>query len=60
MRSLLSRHPYLAVFVLLAAGMEAVLFLASRTVALEPAQYGAVAVATTLIAGVCVWIITWE
>ena len=60
MRSLLSRHLYLAVFVLLTAGMEVVLFLASRNVALAPTQYGAVAVATALVAGLCVWIITWE
>ncbi len=60
MRSLISKHPYLAVFVLLAAGMEAVLFLASRNVVLAPIQYGTVAVATTLVAGLCIWIITWE
>ena len=57
---MLSRHPYLAVFALLAAAMEAVLYVASRNVALSPAQYGAVAVATVLLAALCIWIITWE
>ena len=59
-RSLLSKHPYLAVSVLLATGMEGVLYFASRNVALAPAQYAAVAVATAMLAGLCVWIITWE
>lgn len=60
-RSLLSKHPYLAVSVLLATGMEGVFyFFASRNVALAPAQYAAVAVATAMLAGLCVWIITWE
>lgn len=60
MRSLLSKHPYLAAFVLLAAGMEAALYFASRTVALAPTQYGAIAVATAMLAGLCMWIVTWE
>ena len=59
-RSLLSKHPYLAVSVLLATGMEGVFYFASRNVALAPAQYAAVAVATAMLAGLCVWIITWE
>jgi len=40
--------------------MEGVFYFASRNVALAPAQYAAVAVATAMLAGLCVWIITWE
>jgi hypothetical protein len=55
-----SRHPYLAAFALLAIAMQGVLYAATRSVSLMPAQYGAVACATILLAGLCVWILTWE
>lgn len=60
MRSLLSRHPNLVAFVLLAAGMEVVLYAASRGVALAPTEYVAIAAATACLAALCVWILTWE
>ena len=40
--------------------MEAALYFASRTVALAPTQYGAIAIATAMLAGLCMWIVTWE
>ena len=40
--------------------MVAMLLYAARGVALLPTQLFALVVATILLAGACVWILTWE
>lgn len=59
-RSVFLRHPILAAWAVLAVGMVAMLLYAAKDVALLPSQMAALIVATVLLAGACVWILTWE
>lgn len=54
------RHPRISAWVVLAAGMVALLVNEARDVGLLPSQWLALIVATVLVAGACVWIISWE
>ncbi len=54
------RHPQLAAWAVLAAGMVAILTWEARDVGLLASQWVALIVATVLVAGACVWIIGWE
>jgi hypothetical protein len=54
------RHPLLLSWIVLAVGMVAILVYTSRDVGLLPSQLFAMVVATVLLAGACVWIISWE
>ena len=54
------RHTLLVSWVALAIGMVAILVYTSRDVGLLPSQLFAMIVATILLAGACVWIISWE
>lgn len=54
------KHPLLAAWLFLATGMVAMLLYAARDVELLPSQLAAMVVATILLAGACVWILTWE
>lgn len=54
------RHPRLAAWIVLAVGMVALLFIEARDVGLLPGQWLALVVACVLVAGACVWIISWE
>ena len=54
------RHPRFSAWVVLAAGMVALLLHEARNVHLEPSQTLALIVATVLVAGACIWIISWE
>jgi hypothetical protein len=54
------RHPLLISWIVLAVGMVAILVYTSRDVGLLPSQLLAMIVATILLAGACVWIISWE
>jgi len=54
------RHPRLAAWIVLAVGMVAILLWSARDVGLLPAQMLALVIATILVAGLCVWIISWE
>jgi hypothetical protein len=55
------RHPYLAAWIALAIGMVALLVWEARDVAgLQPGQWLALVVATILVAGACIWIISWD
>ncbi|MBN1658879.1 MAG: hypothetical protein JXA93_10780 [Anaerolineae bacterium] len=56
----LTRHPRLAMWLVLAIGMVVILIWAARDVGLLPGQWAAMIVATILLAGLCVWIISWE
>ncbi|HLG50328.1 MAG TPA: hypothetical protein VKY56_01690 [Chloroflexota bacterium] len=60
LRNLLQQHPALVAWVILAVGMVAMLLYAAKDVALLPTQVLALVVATILLAGACVWILTWE
>jgi hypothetical protein len=53
-------HPRLSAWVVLGLGMNAIVAYEARTVGLLPGQWVALIVATTLVAGLCVWIIGWE
>ncbi|MDQ7030878.1 MAG: hypothetical protein Q9O62_14440 [Ardenticatenia bacterium] len=60
MRNLWERRPYLTSWVILAVGMVAILLWSSRDVPLELAQRFWLIVATVALAGLCVWILSWE
>jgi len=53
-------HPRLAAWIILSLGMVALLVIEARDVGLLPTQWVALIVATILVAGACVWIISWE
>ena len=53
-------HPRLAAWIVLAVGMDAMVLYEARDVGLQVGQWIALLVATTLVAGLCVWIIGWE
>ncbi len=54
------RHPRLAAWIILSVGMVALLIIEARDVGLLFTQWIALIVATVLVAGACVWIISWE
>jgi hypothetical protein len=60
LRNFWTGHPALSSWVLLAVGMVVIVVLAARNVGFTPSQWAAVIVATILLAGLCVWIISWE
>jgi hypothetical protein len=53
-------HPRLTAWIVLAIGMNAMVVYEARSVGLLAGQWIALIVATTLVAGLCVWIIGWE
>ena len=53
-------HPRLAAWIGLGLGMDLLVAYEARSVGLLPGQWVALLVATTLVAGLCVWIIGWE
>lgn len=53
-------HPRITAWVVLAVGMVALLVYEARNVGLLPSQWVAIIVATVLVAGACIWIISWE
>jgi hypothetical protein len=53
-------HPKLSAWIVLAVGMVAILVYEARDVGLLPGQWAALVIATTAVAGLCVWIIGWE
>ena len=59
-RKALARHPKLAAWAVLALGMVIILLVSARGAGLQAGQMAALAVITTLVAGLCVWIIGWE
>lgn len=60
MRNAWKRHPNLLSWVALALGMVIIVIFAARNVGFRPAQWAAILVATVLLAGLCVWIVSWE
>lgn len=55
-----SHHPRLAAWIVLSLGMVAIIIYEARDVGLQPAQWIALIVATVLVAGLCVYIVSWE
>ncbi len=55
-----SVHPRLAAWIVLALGMVILLVIEARDVGLLPGQWIALVVATVLVAGACIWIVSWE
>lgn len=52
-------HPNLSAWMVLAAGMVAILAYEARDVGLEAQQWFWLFVVTVLVAGACIWIISW-
>jgi len=55
-----SRHPRLAAWIVLSAGMVGIIVYEARDVGLLATQWIALTVATILVAGLCVYIVSWE
>ena len=53
------RHPSLAAWIALAVGMNAILIYEARDVGLLPMQWFWLLLITTLVAGACIWIVSW-
>lgn len=60
MKRLWNEHPNLVSFALLTVGMWIILYFSARHVGFTPTQWLALAVATLVLAALCVWIISWE
>ncbi len=54
------QHPLITAWLGLAIAMVAMLLYAAKDVGLLPGQLFWMALATSLLAGACVWIISWE
>jgi hypothetical protein len=54
------RHPRLAAWIVLSVGMVILLVIEAREIGLLATQWLALIVACVLVAGLCVWIISWE
>ena len=53
-------HPRLTAWIVLGLGMDGMVAYEARDVGLQVGQWIALIIATTLVAGLCVWIIGWE
>lgn len=53
-------HPRVAAWIVLSVGMIVLLFIEAREVGLLPLQWLALIVACVLVAGACIWIVSWE
>ncbi len=60
LRRFYNEHPNLASWIVLAIGMVIIVALSARNVGFLPGQWLALIIATVLLAGLCVWIISWE
>ena len=55
-----STHPRLAAWIVLSVGMVILLVIEAGAVGLLATQWIALVLVTILVAGACVWIISWE
>ncbi|MCL4804173.1 MAG: hypothetical protein KJ046_07735 [Anaerolineae bacterium] len=53
------RHSNLAAWIFLAVGMNIILIYEARDVGLLPMQWFWLILITTLVAGACIWIVSW-
>ena len=58
-KNIVTRHPNLTAWLVLGLGMVIILLFEARDVGLEPMQWFWLVVITILVAGACVWIISW-
>ncbi len=55
----ITNHSNLAAWIVLALGMNILLVFEARDVGLQGSQWFWLIVVTTLVAGACIWIISW-
>lgn len=55
----INQHPNLAAWLILGLGMVLILVYEARDVGLETRQWFWLVVITVLVAGACIWIISW-
>jgi hypothetical protein len=53
-------HPRLAAWMVLSLGMVVLLVIEARDIGLTAGNWIALIVATVLVAGACIWIVSWE
>ena len=58
-KNLIRTHPNLTAWLVLAVGMVAILLWEARDVGLEGMQWFWLIFVTVLVAGACIWIISW-
>ncbi|MCO5184451.1 MAG: hypothetical protein M9941_01820 [Anaerolineae bacterium] len=58
-KNIINKHPRLIAWAVLAIGMIAILLFEARDVGLQGSQWFWLVVITALVAGLCIWIITW-
>jgi hypothetical protein len=56
----INTHPRVSAWVVLSVGMVGLLAIEARDVGLLVGQWIALIVATVIVAGLCIWIISWE
>ncbi len=59
-RRFYDEHPNLSAWIVLSIGMLIIVVWSARHVGFLPGQWVALGIATILLAGLCVWIISWE
>lgn len=59
MKNWIDRHPNLFAWLVLAIGMVIILLFTARDVGLQTMQWFWLIVITVLVAGACIWIISW-
>jgi hypothetical protein len=60
LRGFYEKHPHLSLWIALALGMVIILIWSAYAVGFTPLQWAALIGITVLLAGACVWIISWE
>jgi hypothetical protein len=58
-KNIITQHPYLSAWLVLALGMVLILVYEARDVGLEGSQWFWLITITVLVAGACIWIISW-
>lgn len=59
LKNWVKRHPNLSAWFVLALGMVALLLYEAREVGLTTGQWFWLIVVTVLVAGACIWIVSW-
>jgi len=58
-KNMITNHPYLSAWVVLALGMVLILVYEAQNVGLEGSQWFWLITITILVAGACIWIVSW-
>lgn len=59
LKNTVSRHPNLSAWFVLALGMVLILIYEARSVGLQAMQWFWLILITILVAGACIWIVSW-